>query len=150
MTPDDVKRIRNEVTSDDPRLTGAEIVQGVRARVHAQLRAENPAPLQLPPPDPGQEHEAYVASYKAAVDKGASERELAEIHRSEKQHLADRTFEMVHSLTAEHHSLFSQWKMTPEGRAHPWVADAHHWLQFQHGRQLWIAADKLCQEAGVL
>jgi hypothetical protein len=147
MAPEDVKRIRNEVAADDPTLTPAQIVQGTRTRVHAQLQIEQPVPYPLPPAAPGKSTAEFAARYKGAVKASAGDAALQAIHDEERTHLAERKAAMFATLPPSVGVDFQRARASdPSARL---CRDAHHYAQMCHGRSLWEQTDKLVAEAGV-
>lgn len=160
MTPTDVQKIAAEVR-EDKALTPAQVLQGVRTLVHAQLQLEQPVPHPLPQPTKGwkisipsslshqeasdMSHQSYFDAYKVAT----SDAERNAIHQDQKIDLASRRADQQASVPKETHVAFQLWRASDEGRQHPFVQTAIHFAQFNHGRALWIEADKLVVEAGV-
>jgi hypothetical protein len=154
MNVEDVKRFRNELVSDDPTLTPAQITMGLRTRVHEQLQLEKPPPYTLPPPDADKTPFAYMERIQKA-DK----REQARLHKESKDHKAAREQMMRAAVSVEDYEAFEAWKASGEGQKHeasclgqgPGLIprDAHHFAQYQHNKKLWAEADQLVSTSGV-
>jgi hexokinase len=139
VTTAEILAMRDALAAEDPTLTPAKVVQGVRTLVHARLQIDKPFPCPLPPPDKGRTREDYDNAYKAA----ATDEERQQIHDDEMMHYVARRAAMQASVPVSAHHAYQK------AAKPPGIRDAHHYMQFLHGKALWEEADKLVADAGV-
>ena len=125
VTIDDVKHIYRENVAQlvgGSRKTPAEARQGTRTEVHALLQEQVPCPYRLAPPA-----RAY------APHEG----------KLRNQNIADRKATLIASIPDALVLESERARSGPDG-GH---VDAVHYVQKQHGKALWVEADRLVVEA---
>ncbi len=139
VTTDDVTRIYAEHLAAGRKP--AEALQGTRTEVHSLIHAQNPTPLPLPPPSRVFNLEGIVedADGYRVHDAALAQREC----NAKDQDHATRVASLFGQLTPE--------VMIASERARTGRADDHkdaiHFVQKQHGKDLWAATDVLVDSA---
>ena len=112
---------------------------GDHASAYRALRAELYAALQVEKPHPHSDHPKHLAAH---VGKRALTHKEA----------ADTLHTQRGAVANEHHAdLAARRKASPDGDRYggPWVSDAHHHVQREHGKALWADVAALIEAAGI-
>lgn len=147
VTREDVLAIRDAVAKD-PHLTPADVVQGVRTLVHARLMDERPMPHQLPPPDTGKSDEdfqAATAQLSKIRDDAAREAGYAKLHHEHVRQRAARAVRAKAGVSVEDQIRFEEARAS--NTLPTTVQDAHHFVQYEHGKNLWDETNALVASA---
>jgi len=104
------------------RYSGIDLVKAIRVELHAALQLKNPPPYSDNPP----------ALPKGKV--GGFTREESDAVRAHQQA----------QVTDAEHLEFSKARF-----AHPYITDAHHYVQWKHGTTLWVETDRLMTSLAV-
>jgi hypothetical protein len=155
VTSADILAIRDELAKD-PKLTPAEVVRGTRTLVHARLMDERPMPHLLPEPDPGKSDADFQKAAEDAMsirDDNERVAKLSELHSAHVRHRAEREVRARAGVPLEDEIRYQSARVsrTPTGeRVIPvTIKDAHHFVQYEHGKALWEDTDRLVAQAGV-
>jgi hypothetical protein len=127
--------LRDQLQKDDPSLTPAQVLQGVRTLVHSKLQEDKPPPYPLPPAPKGKDSLDFLTALGNATP--AEQRRL---HDEAVGILAERKAAMHASVPKEVQIAFH--KERPPG-----INDPHHYAQMLHGKALWEETDKLVADA---
>jgi hypothetical protein len=131
----EIVAIRDQLKKDDPALTPAQVLQGVRTLVHSRLQGEKPPPYPLPPAPPGKDSIDFLK----ALD-GATTAEQRRLHDEAVGILAERKAAMHASVPKDVQIAFHRERP-------PGINDPHHYAQMLHGKALWEETDKLVGDA---
>lgn len=127
--------LRDQLQKDDPSLTPAQVLQGVRTLVHSKLQEDKPPPYPLPPAPKGKDSLDFLTALGSATP--AEQRRL---HEEAVGILAERKAAMHASVPKEVQIAFHRERP-------PGINDPHHFAQMLHGKALWEETDKLVADA---
>ena len=100
------------------RYQGTDALKATRTEIHAALQLRNPPPYSDHPP-----HLPKQVSESRAFTREEAE----EIRAHQRMQVTD----------AEH------LEFSKSRAEHPYILDAHHYVQWKHGKALWVEADRL-------
>jgi len=103
------------------RYQGPDVLKATRTEVHAALQLRYPPPYSDHPPH---------LPKQTSASRAFTREEAEEI----------RSFQRMKVTDAEHLE-FSKTRS-----AHPYIVDAHHYVQWKHGIALWAETDRLMQQ----